>query len=423
MNPTKENPDDIRGANGVSYVPRNSSAVPIPKRQYIAPSDDTRAQHYDAAANIARAQADHIYATNPPNAVQPNTVSHKQTADEQITSEQAQLVHQPQHTYDRTLETSAAPEYDWRQYHSAWQHYYQQYYGQYYQKHLEEREKLLQEQVSLKHNDPIAVSSTSDEAVTPTQKLRQDLVKTVKTRAEKVKKSRHFVPIFAALIIGGLFFLLQYNQIIGAQVAAYVTPSGTITDKTLFDPNASTAVSSDPKLIIPKINVEVPVDYTLASTDEAVTEKALLRSVVRYPIPGANSAPGETGNTVILGHSSNNIYDPGAFKYVFVRLDALEKGDEFYLNYQGTRYVYQVTGKEVITPQQVSKLILPNDKPHATLVTCTPIGTSTNRLLIYADQISPDPAAATTNVSAGQSDQKVSIPGNQPTFLESLFGN
>jgi sortase family protein len=55
-----------------------------------------------------------------------------------------------------------------------------------------------------------------------------------------------------------------------------------------------------------------------------------------------------------------------------------------------------------------------------TLVSCVPVGTADKRLLVYADQISPDPntaSAAAENNATGQ------IPGNpSPTVLERIFG-
>ena len=45
------------------------------------------------------------------------------------------------------------------------------------------------------------------------------------------------------------------------------------------------------------------------------------------------------GNAVIVGHSSNNLFNPGKYKYAFVMLNKLQAGDTFMLNYSGQRYV------------------------------------------------------------------------------------
>src|SRR5690606_15862011 len=87
---------------------------------------------------------------------------------------------------------------------------------------------------------------------------------------------------------------------------------------------------------------------------------------------------------------SNNAFSPGDYKYVFVNLDRLDKGDTIYLNYQGTRYTYKVTvAHKVVEPNDVS-VLNPSNKPILTLITCTPVGTNLRRLIVVAEQISPN---------------------------------
>jgi hypothetical protein len=59
-----------------------------------------------------------------------------------------------------------------------------------------------------------------------------------------------------------------------------------------------------------------------------------------------------------------------------------------------------------------------------TLITCTPIGTALNRLLVTAEQVSPDPAAAEAapQGSGQESEADNVLPSNAPTFLERIFG-
>jgi len=70
----------------------------------------------------------------------------------------------------------------------------------------------------------------------------------------------------------------------------------------------------------------------------------------------------------------------------------------------------------------VNKLIYPTNKPVLTLITCTPLGTALNRLLVTAEQVSPDPAQAIAAPATGATDDDAAIPGNSPTFIERLFG-
>lgn len=93
-------------------------------------------------------------------------------------------------------------------------------------------------------------------------------------------------------------------------------------------------------------------------------------------------------------------------------LHQVTTGDIFYITYQGKRYVYQVFAKEVVPPTQVSVL---NDtkgrQATAVLITCDPPGFSTNRLVVWGEQISPSPV---TNSAATPTDTT-----QQPTELAS----
>jgi sortase A len=295
--------------------------------------------------------------------------------------------------------------FDWRQYHSAWQQYYQQYYHQYYSQQIEaERNK--------------AAPTPED----TTKKLKQDITNSVKERAKKIRHSHHFVPIVSALVVGALFLFLQFNSVMIAQVKAYVSPGAISGDALVLDPTASFNVGPEPKLIIPKINVDVPVDYNVATLDESKIQVSLRDGATHYKLPGANALPGQNGNTVLLGHSSNDVFNQGAYKFVFVLLDRVEVGDTFYLHYQGKRYIYRVSQKKVIDPRDISALQIGSDKPVVTLITCTPPGTALKRLLIFGEQISPDPNSATAAPKPSTNKNKDAvIPGNEPSVLESIW--
>lgn len=357
----------------------------------------------DAAAQLMRQQINSIYDETPTE--KQHTNPYKQTHSEQADHQAAQT------------QTSG----DWKQYHSAWQSYYQQYYERYYMAQLHRRQQSVKPTIQSTPQAQIVASAEEISEGQAVNELRSKILGEVKERSHKVRKSRHFMPLIAALSVALIFSLLQYNRLIVAQVKAYVSPGSISPQNVILDPTTSTKVGPEPKIIIPKINVDAPVVYDVPSLEENVVQNKLKSGVVHYPIPGANSMPGQTGNTVILGHSSNDVFDDGAYKFVFVQLDKLEKGDVFYLNYNGTRYTYSVTEKKVIDPTEVSQLVINNGKPLATLVTCTPPGTALKRLVVIAEQISPDPTKAVTNANAGTSVKPGNIAGNSPTLFERLF--
>jgi len=145
--------------------------------------------------------------------------------------------------------------------------------------------------------------------------------------------------------------------------------------------------------------------------DESAIDVALEDGVVHYT---GTAVPGQNGNVAIVGHSSNNIFNKGRYKFAFVLLSRLENGDTFYLQKDGKRYTYQVYLKEIVGPDNVS-VLGPRDKPAtATLITCDPPGTSINRLVVVGQQISPD--LASNSGAAADTPQARIIPGNSESL-------
>ena len=365
-----------------------------------------------AAAQLVRAQIDSLYE---------NTTVHTNPV---VPQQQLETTNPYQRTH---TEHSNPQDEQWKQYHTAWQNYYQKYYEGYYTHHLHNAQHTLEGQIANSHphnsqsyfsNQPEPNKTVStEEAIFD---LRQKLLGKVNESAIKVRKSRHFMPIAAGVIVVLLFLFLQYNRVLISNVMAYVSPGSINPQNIVIDPNSNIAVGPEPLLIIPKINVDVPVAYDIGN-DYNSQMAAMTKGVAQFAIPGASSHPGQIGNTVIAGHSSNDLFDTGDYKFIFVQLDKLVAGDTIYANYQSKRYTYAVTGKEIVKPDDVSKLVYPTTKPILTLLTCTPIGTSLNRLLVIAEQVSPDPSQSTTAPSSTNSNV-TSIPGNSPNFFDWLFG-
>ncbi len=251
--------------------------------------------------------------------------------------------------------------------------------------------------------------------------IRSNLRARVTKQAKQVRNSRHFIPIAAAILVMLLFVLLQYNRLIIANVQAYVSPGAVEPSNVIIDPNTDLVVSPEPRLILPKINVDVPVVWD-AKPDNDSQMKAMEKGVAWFGIPGANSKPGQIGNTVLSGHSSNDWLDNGEYKFIFARLEQMKKDDTIYINYQGTRYTYVVTRTETVKPTDVDALIYETDKPMLTLITCTPLGTALNRFLVTAEQVSPSPSEAKAKPATSDSGANVEMPGNSPTFLQRVFG-
>jgi sortase A len=110
----------------------------------------------------------------------------------------------------------------------------------------------------------------------------------------------------------------------------------------------------------------------------------LQKGVVHYagtPLPGEGKGP-----IFISGHSSYYSWDPGQYKTVFTNLDKLSEGDLIQIKYNDQLYTYRVYETVVVNPDQVDVLNSVNE-PTLDLMTCVPVGTNQQRLIIKAKQI------------------------------------
>lgn len=322
---------------------------------------------------------------------------------------------------------------EWQKYHTAWQDYYQKYYSDYYAKAAKsyiENEKLKSERA--RHDEKVLetpqlpVNPTEEEEQSIIDALKQTVRKHAATSTRKSRRMKRLMPIFAGIIVVLVVLFLQYNRLIFAPIAAYVSPGNSEdTGITAIDPTITTAVSADNRLMIPKLNVDVPVHFGIPNDTDSVNA-AMENGVAQFSIPGASALPGEIGNLVITGHSAGDIYSNNQYKFIFSGLERLTNGDLIYIDYNGTRYTYSVTKMETVEPNNVSALVYDTDKPMLTLITCTPLGTSRYRLLVTAEQISPTPSGAVqsnsnVDVEADNPYDTESMPQNEPTFFERIW--
>lgn len=234
----------------------------------------------------------------------------------------------------------------------------------------------------------------------------------------RLKAKQHFQSLLFGVGMGMIVVLiLLFGFFNDRFIAPFITPSKQVSSTPIIIDSTTTAVDPTPKVIIPKINVEIPVVYDEPSIQEGPIQKALERGVVHY---ASTPSPGEKGNAVIFGHSSNNILNKGQYKFAFVLLSKLEAGDIFYLTKDGVRYGYKVYEKKIVKPTEVGVLNSTDKIATATLVTCDPPGTSLNRLVIVGEQISPDPNNNKASSVSASSQQPTIIPSNAPSLWQRI---
>ena len=127
---------------------------------------------------------------------------------------------------------------------------------------------------------------------------------------------------------------------------------------------------------IPRIKVKLPVYH--GTSDGVLQIAAGHLAGTSLPVGGA------TTHTVVSGHTGL----PSA--RLLTGLDELEKGDTFAFHVLDETYTYQVDQISVVLPSEISKLNIESGADYATLITCTPYGVNSHRLLVRGHRI-PNP--------------------------------
>lgn len=125
-------------------------------------------------------------------------------------------------------------------------------------------------------------------------------------------------------------------------------------------------------LYIPRIHVEEPIYHTV---DDDVLQKGVGHlEETSLPIGGPSS------HCVLSGHTglpSGKIFDD---------LDRLEVGDYFIIQVLGEDHAYRIYDIETVLPDETQSLVIQPDRDLCTLVTCTPYGVNTHRLLVHGER-------------------------------------
>lgn len=124
---------------------------------------------------------------------------------------------------------------------------------------------------------------------------------------------------------------------------------------------------------IPKINVYLPVQH---GTDADTLERAVGHVVgTSLPVGGSST------HAVLSAHSGM------ASSRLFSDIDQLTEGDMFYIHVLGDTLAYKVDAIHTVLPTDTSLLQIEDSKDYVTLVTCTPFGVNTHRLLVRGHRV------------------------------------
>jgi sortase A len=160
-------------------------------------------------------------------------------------------------------------------------------------------------------------------------------------------------------------------------------------------------------ITIPKLDVSVPIYH---GTGDDVLQKG-----VGHMATSSLPVGGDSTHAVLAGHTGlpNMV--------VFDRLDTLEVGDYFVIHVLDQDLAYRVYEKETVLPDQTESLAVQQGRDLVTLVTCTPYGVNTHRLLVHAERCDVPAEYYEDNHGVGPAEQATNVIAD-PVSLFSLVG-
>ena len=137
---------------------------------------------------------------------------------------------------------------------------------------------------------------------------------------------------------------------------------------------------------IPSIDCSLPIYHG--------TEESVLQIAIGHLEWSSLPVGGESTHCVLSGHRGL----PSA--KLFTNLDKLQEGDVFLLRVLDEVLTYEVDQILIVEPQEIAALQIAEEEDYCTLVTCTPYGINTHRLLVRGHRIENAPEARLVRVTA-----------------------
>lgn len=127
---------------------------------------------------------------------------------------------------------------------------------------------------------------------------------------------------------------------------------------------------------IPCIDVEIPIYHTV--------EERVLQKAVGHITWTSMPVGGESTHSVLSGHRGL----PSA--RLFTDMDKIIVGDNFYLHILNEELEYQVDQILIVEPKETEDLLIVPGEDYCTLVTCTPYGVNTHRMLVRGHRVASE---------------------------------
>ena len=154
------------------------------------------------------------------------------------------------------------------------------------------------------------------------------------------------------------------------------------------------------RIVIPSIHVSLPVYHGTDSRTLAEGVGHLFGTSL--PIGGPSTHAVLTGHT---GLSTATMFD---------NLSQVKKGDAFYISSLGQTLKYEITDITVVKPDETDSLRKVPGRDLVTLITCTPYGVNSHRLLVTGERVPMDPTAAAA-------EEAKALPAPMQTWMKAII--
>lgn len=204
----------------------------------------------------------------------------------------------------------------------------------------------------------------------------------------------------------------RYNEALQAGVnveanANIAVGDGTLRDETLNyeDILSANDLGLMARVKIPAIDVDLPIYH--GTSDEVLNRGAGHLEGSHLPIGGTDT------HSVITAHRGL------ANAEMFTNLDKVEVGDRFTMEVFGEVLTYEVRETKVVEPEDTDTLRPVAGRDMVTLITCTPLGINTHRILVTGERVTPTPIEDVAG--AGQAPEIPGFPWWAVYFLTTVL--
>ncbi len=175
------------------------------------------------------------------------------------------------------------------------------------------------------------------------------------------------------------------HQLVGSELDTthWISPSRFLREPMFEMVDVVAAPPLDPNtLFIPAIDLSAPIGWDVPLVEAL---NGLQQGVVQAK---ESVLPGEVGRTFVVGHSAGYWWARNPWTRVFALLDKLKNDDLIFVRRTDQVFAFKVTGSTIVSPDQV-QVVRDEALDHnqLALMTCTPVGTTLNRLIVFAEPL------------------------------------